>query len=145
MANYVVAATKDQVHSQVLWSWEIDVAAGDVLDAATSGDLCIVVCASGEGFVGIAANDWDDNRSKLVIEWGAIYRITVSAITAANADAAIECGDSLWFNATDSRFDLDRTDTGIYVVKAMETLASGTSDEIAVLIDQAPADQALAT
>ena len=145
MANYVVAATKDQVHSQVLWSWEIDVAAGDVLDAATSGDLCIVVCASGEGFVGIAANDWDDNRSKLVIEWGAIYRIPVSAITAANADAAIEFGDSLWFNATDSRIDLDRTDTGIYVGKAMETLASGTSDEIAVLIDQAPADQALAT
>ena len=145
MADYVLTATKDQVHSQMLWTWTLDVAAGDVLADATSGDLVIKDCPSGEAIVGVAENNWDDNTETLVISWGCIYRIPVSAITAANADSAIEVGDKLWFNETDTRVDLDRTDTGIYVGMALEALASGTSDAIAVLIDQAPSDQALAT
>ena len=142
MANYVLNATKDQVHSQMLWTWPFDVAAGDVLDDATSGDLCIIVTDQGEGFVGIAENDWDGNREKLVLSWGCIYRIPVTAIDD-NGDAAIIQGSKLFWDAGKSRVDMERADTGIYVGVAMEALAAGTSDEIAVLIDQCIAETAV--
>jgi hypothetical protein len=114
-------------------------------DDAVAGDLVVVVNTSGHGYAGVAVNDYDAINGELVLDMDGAYDIPVSAITASNTNQAVQWGDMLYYNATDSRIDKDQTDTGICIGMALETLASGTSADIAVQLMRNPADMALAT
>ena len=143
MAHYVMAGTKRQFWSEVNRKLAISTT-DSVLATATSGDLVVLVNAQGTGTVGIAENDYDDNLDELVLALDCAYYVTVHAIKASDTNEAIEVGSDLYYNATNKRIDMDRSDTGIFVGKALQAVDSGQSASIPVWVFQSPAEKTLA-
>jgi hypothetical protein len=145
MAHYVVEMSgKVQVRSDMITRTEVYATTDATLAGAVAGDVAIIVLATGNGQAGICVNDYDQIHEELVLDCEGAYEITVTAKEAGNAGAAIEKFDWLYWNATDSRIDLDRADTGIVVGQALEGLTSGATGAIGVQFFRLPADKTIA-
>jgi hypothetical protein len=140
---YVGEATKDQFWSDV--NRKITLVTDDATIAgATSGDLVIYTNDQDDALVGIAENNYDNNQGQVVLATDCAYRLPVTAIKDGPADSAVVFGSRLYWNATASRIDMVRADTGIYVGMALEGIAAGQTATIPIWLFPIPAEKTLA-
>lgn len=145
MAHYVVGmGGKVQCRSDHVTRVEVYSTTDATLAGAVAGDVAIIVNSTGNGQAGVCVNDYDTFNDELVLDCEGAYDIAVTAKGAGNANTAIQQFDSVYWNATDSRIDLDRSDTGIVVGQALEGLTSGATARIGVQFFRLPADKTIA-